>query len=199
MANILINGFGYTGVEKISVPLTDGNGQAIFAETSDATAAASDIATGKTAYVNGDKVTGTAAAGGDNSLLNSIINRTATSLVLPEGLNQVGPEAFYRYSTLESVTFPESLTLIAGSAFANCTALTSLVIPSRVIRILSHAFYNCTGLTTVTFKSIPVLMTGNAFQGCTNITDIYVPWSQYNVRDAPWGAVNATIHFDTAV
>ena len=41
--------------------------------------------------------------------------------------------------------------------------------------------------------------TSNTFNNCTNITDIYVPWAEgTNVGgDAPWGATNATIHYNT--
>jgi len=59
MTNIIINGTTYNAVPSVQIPLASGNGKAIFYETSDATAAASNVLSGYSAYGANGKVSGT--------------------------------------------------------------------------------------------------------------------------------------------
>lgn len=55
--NVVINGVTYSDVPEVDIPKS-GGGTAKFTDTSDANAAAADIRSGKTGYVNSVKVTG---------------------------------------------------------------------------------------------------------------------------------------------
>lgn len=55
--NVIINGVTYQSVPEVDIPKS-GGGSAKFMDTADANAVAGEILSGKTAYVNGTKLTG---------------------------------------------------------------------------------------------------------------------------------------------
>lgn len=58
--NVIINGNSYNAVPYVQIPLSAGGGNAVFYETSDATAQANNILQGYTAYGASGKLTGSA-------------------------------------------------------------------------------------------------------------------------------------------
>lgn len=58
--NVIINGASYNAVPYVQIPLAAGGGNAVFYETSDATAASANILSGYTAYGASGKINGSA-------------------------------------------------------------------------------------------------------------------------------------------
>ena len=130
---------------------------------------------------------------GDQAFYNCS-NLALTSL--PSGLTSIGNAAFESCSKLALTSLPSRLTSIAYQAFQNCSMLALTSLPSGLTSIGNRAFYRCLGLTSLTFEGKPKSISSSAFSGCTNLTTINVPWSRGAVANAPWGAKNATIHYN---
>lgn len=71
-------GADYSNVPSVDLPKT-GGGTARFVDTTDANAQASDILSGKTAYVNNVKITGTGSGGGGTYQAKTNINPSTSS------------------------------------------------------------------------------------------------------------------------
>lgn len=107
--DVIINGSSYTSVPQVRIPLASGNGDAIFYDTSDATAQASHILTGKNAYGQGGLISGSMADNGDTS--GTIATKTGT-VTIPEGYTTGG--------TIELASSQKNL-LVAGNIKSGVT------------------------------------------------------------------------------
>lgn len=94
---------------------------------------------------------------------------------------------------------------IAGKPILDCEKLlidvfnktvVNVKLPIGIKKIPEYAFSNCLLLTSITFKETPDEINETAFKGCSSLKDIYVPWSEGEVANAPWGATNATINYN---
>ena len=98
--------------------------------------------------------------------------------------------------TLDNWQIPEGITEIGISAFENCEMLDNRIFPSTITTIADKAFNRCCSMNAVTFKGKPTSISSTSFANCTALIDIYVPWSEGEVANAPWGATNATITYN---
>ena len=120
-----------------------------------------------------------------------------------EGVTEIGAKAFQGTDLNGDIAFPEGLVSIRYEAFMKLP-ITSVTFPKSMRALGSELhdgwnFYDCSKLTTVTFQSTMNSMQSNSFLNCPKLTDIYVPWSEGEVANAPWGATSATIHYNWEV
>ena len=94
------------------------------------------------------------------------------SVVIEEGVENIGMYAFWQCSALTAVTIPNSVTIIGTGAFYNCSNLTTVTIPNSVVYIVGAAFAGCSALSTITIPNSVLYIGDIAFQSCTGLTSI---------------------------
>lgn len=136
-------------------------------------------------------------------------------------INQLRDYQCQNLYSLETAVLNPLWTILNLSAFLNCVALKTInleniidyktsclsgtmsldevVFSAGLISIGNNAFQQ-SGITKAIFKpstgSLPTIA-NNAFVGSGQLRNIYVPWAEGAVANAPWGATKATIHYNT--
>ena len=133
--------------------------------------------------------------------LNSMLKTSSLkTVILREGITNIGESAFLGCTGLIEITIPSSVTTIENGAFHGCTSLKEIMIPSSVTTIDYTAFMECSfetidvstdialaSVARTTDLKVAILRMGvvsisiNAFEGCTNLAEITIPSSVTSV------------------
>lgn len=112
----------------------------------------------------------------DNTVLNSILDRSISGNYVNDDLTEIGDYAFATCANLTSATFTK-VTKIVKYAFASCRSLESISLP-EVKKIETNSFNSCP-LKSVSMPKIEVLGADEdvlgIFNGCYNMTTINIP------------------------
>ncbi len=106
------------------------------------------------------------------------------SVIVKDGVCDIGIGAFSYCENLKSIILPESVTRIGKNAFRGCYNLTSINIPSGVTYIGDYAFDYCEKLDNI--LNIPDGITSiseGMFYGCDGLTNISIPSHITKIED----------------
>ncbi len=100
-----------------------------------------------------------------------------TTLIVNEGITQLGTLDFYLCTSLTSVSLPSTLTTIKGGtlnygAFRECTALTSITLPSGITTLDDMVFRGCSALTSISLPGTITTLGLGVFEDCTNLQTV---------------------------
>ena len=112
-------------------------------------------------------------------------NRSASAVIIPEGVVGIGRGAFKEMFDLEEVTMPESLRCIAKGAFKDCSYIQELQFMSGLRYVGQEAFSGCSSLLTATFADGVEHIGIYAFEDCWQMQSVRLP---FTVTDIGYGA-----------
>lgn len=98
-----------------------------------------------------------------------------STLNLPSSIVSIGQNAFSGCSSLESVSIPNGVTYIRNGAFSGCSGLVSVDIPKTVFNIESGVFEGCASLSMLRIPSGITSVASNLCSGCTNLSKVIIP------------------------
>lgn len=91
------------------------------------------------------------------------------SLVIEEGVTEIGDYAFYYCENLRSISLPTSLTRIGAFAFTGCNGIDSIDIPASVRSIEHSAFCYCRNIQSLNIQSDSIDVAAFAFGFCDKL------------------------------
>ena len=155
----------------------------------------------------------------DNTVLNSILNRSISGDYVNDDLTEVGGYAFANCNNLTAATFTK-VTKIVKNAFSYCRSLESISLP-EVKEIESSSFNYCSSLESISMPKIEVLGSDKELYGVfnssykmttinipstiqsigknvfknTSITTINIDKPANSIPGAPWVATGDTVNW----
>ena len=104
-------------------------------------------------------------------------NTAIKKVVISEGIEIIGDNAFSGCNNLKEVVIPESIRIIEDKAFSGCKNLIRINIPGPIEELGDNVFKGCSALKTIEISEGAEYFDTEEFDGCKNITDIYLPAS----------------------
>ena len=98
-------------------------------------------------------------------------NGPGGDVTIPDGVTEIGYEAFGWCDNLMSVTIPNSVTVIGNSAFAYCHNLRNVQLPSMLQRIEARAFQN-TGIFSISIPDGVTEIGWGTFESCNSLNSV---------------------------
>ena len=114
----------------------------------------------------------------------SIGGETITSVVIPEGVEEIKPYTFYGFTNLTDIEICSSVKKIGAYAFNNCTSLEAVEIPYGVETIEKCTFNDCKALKNIKIPNSVTFIGYCAFYNCRTLERVIIPDSLTTIDDS---------------
>lgn len=163
----------------------------------------------------------TGGSGQDNTVFNSILDRSISGDYVNNDLTEIGEYAFSYCHDLESATFTKA-TKVGNGAFQGTTSLKSISLPEA--RTIEDSVFGWGGLESINIPKIEVLSDDSFYWGIfsycpitvinipstiksigenafkdSNLTKITIDRKANAISGSPWGATGATVSWTGSI
>ena len=94
------------------------------------------------------------------------------TFIVPEGVTEIGSEAFWNCTGIREILFSDSVESLSAYSFKGCTGLQRAVIPEKVTLIPYYAFIGCSSLREIVLPDDLYFIGGMAFDSCVNLSSV---------------------------
>lgn len=126
---------------------------------------------------------------GTNKITQSMIPFPITlrKVYLPDGVSEIGDQAFFNCSGLRDMFLPRSVKTIGVSAFENCSSLKSIHTSDNLLTIKDRAFAGCTSLESFFIPDGIMEIGAQSFFQCYRLNKIHIPISCQKIGQDAFG------------
>ena len=182
----------FVGCTEVKIDFGDGSTTTLNSDTYAVTHTYDDTIDNATIKINAENCTKL-----KQNFMSSIsgdYNISILSIILPDGLEEIGNYVFYSLPSCQKIVIPNSVTSIGQWAFLEClndiinipnkvetigesayqrTGNTDITIPKSVISVGAAAFYECTNLKKATIKQ-SCDISEMQFYNCSALSDVTI-------------------------
>ena len=116
-----------------------------------------------------------------------------TSVVVENGITEIGDFAFYGLTNLKEISIADSVTKIGHYALKNCGALSAVNLPEKLESIGESAFYGCTALKDITFHENVQSIGNYALARCSELRKVVFEGDAPEIQTGAFSGVRASV------
>lgn len=102
-------------------------------------------------------------------------NRTMMDFTIPEGVTEIGQDAFTYCYGIMNVSVPTTLRTTKSNAFSYCQALKTIEFPDEFTTMGDSTFESCSALQEFKIPSSMTAIPAKAFNACASLSYIVIP------------------------
>lgn len=123
------------------------------------------------------------------------------SVVIEDGITEIGNYNFSGCDNLASVTFADTVTSIGFHAFGSCNSLKAITIPDNITTMEGGVFFACENLEAVKLSNNLTEIKGNLFWECRSLKTVTIPDSVKKIGVAVFSGCDSltSIHLGNGV